>query len=87
MPWMRVYRPVPGVGCAWHNAPIVAQPILAFCRNAACAALWVVVPPALADSTQALLDRANADTRVDPEAALRNAEQALTQLATQPLRG
>ena len=62
----------------------MARPILAFCRNAACAALWVIVLPAWAESAQALLDRANADTRVDPEAARRHAEQALRQLATQP---
>jgi len=62
----------------------VARPILTFCRNAACAALSVIVAPAWAESPQALLDRANSETRVDPEAARRHAEQALTQLATQP---
>ena len=62
----------------------MARPILDFCRNAACAALWVVVPSAWAEIPQALLDRASAETRIDPEAARRHAEQALAQLAAQP---
>ena len=76
--------PFPCTCRAWHNGTIVARPILTFCRNAACAALSVIVPPAWAESAQALLDQANAETRVDPEAARRHAEQALAQLATQP---
>ncbi|HTN48839.1 MAG TPA: tetratricopeptide repeat-containing diguanylate cyclase [Burkholderiaceae bacterium] len=60
------------------------RPNLSLGRHAVAAALWAFLLPVWAETPQALLDRAQAETRVDPEAVRRHAEQALTLLAVEP---
>jgi diguanylate cyclase (GGDEF)-like protein len=69
-----------------HNPRFVAgtRSLLRLAQRGACVALTAFFIPAYAETPQALLDRAQAETRVDPEAARRYAEQALKLLAAQP---